>query len=216
MKDEARFKAFAKLCAHGSSQLSAYDTVWPERLKTAHLASRKANAHRYYKNPEVQDLIAIETTRLEKGLSKPVAKQMMKVAINREYVTGSLLEIVERCMQAVPVLDGNGKEVGVWKFESASAIRALELLGTDQGQFQKTHKMLHGRADPLEGSADELTQRIGILLNGMGQAPKLAVLQLVLNNLDAEDLSGLGYQRIPKIVDIVSETTIEITSGEAS
>ena len=40
-----------------------------------------------------------------------------------------ILEVKNRCMQANPVLDKEGNETGVWKFDSNGANKALDICG---------------------------------------------------------------------------------------
>lgn len=49
--------------------------------------------------------------------------------ITAERVLTGIMGVIERCEQAVPVLDEDGNETGEWKFESGSALRGYELLG---------------------------------------------------------------------------------------
>lgn len=63
-----------------------------------------------------------------------------RLDIGPDYILGSLRKIAERCMQAVPVeaWDHEAKQMvktGEWKFESAGANKALELLG--KSKFNK-------------------------------------------------------------------------------
>lgn len=88
-----------------------------------------------------------------KLLAKPDVKALVKekleareqkTIITAEYVLSNLKEVVERCMQRSPVMEfdrvakamvqkmaenDNGKEVGLFEFDSNGANRALELLG---------------------------------------------------------------------------------------
>ncbi len=46
-----------------------------------------------------------------------------------------LREVAERCLQAVPP-PARGKDAdGVWKFDAAGAVRALNLMGKELGMF---------------------------------------------------------------------------------
>ncbi len=64
-----------------------------------------------------------------------------RVGVDAEYVVRSLVEIVERSMQRVPVLTARGEQLvdeegrGVWRFDARSANKALELLGRHLGMF---------------------------------------------------------------------------------
>lgn len=54
----------------------------------------------------------------------------------RHYVLNSLREVAERARQAEPVRDGKGRKKGVFRFDGPTAVRALELLGKNEGLFR--------------------------------------------------------------------------------
>lgn len=64
-----------------------------------------------------------------------------RTLVTVDYVVSSLREVVERCLQKSPVTNAKGKQVqdeqgrDVWKFDSAGANRALELLGKHVNAF---------------------------------------------------------------------------------
>lgn len=72
-------------------------------------------------------------------------KAIDTVVVDKEWVIGRLARVVERCMQAAPVMDkkGNpvyveledGDEAPAFVFNSMGANRALELLGKEIGLF---------------------------------------------------------------------------------
>jgi phage terminase small subunit len=82
-------------------------------------------------------------------LTAPAAKA---AGLTKEYVLEGLKEVAERCRQGVPVMikDENGKMIqsGEWKFDSAGANRALELLGKHLAIF--TDKVEHSGGLTLE------------------------------------------------------------------
>lgn len=57
------------------------------------------------------------------------------LGVNAAYVLGSLKEVAERSMEAVPVCDSEGNETGVYRFNASGANKALELLGKHVGIF---------------------------------------------------------------------------------
>ena len=57
--------------------------------------------------------------------------------ITEEYLTKQFVAILERSMQAVPILDNKGNETGEWQFDGANANRAAENLGKHIGYFPK-------------------------------------------------------------------------------
>jgi hypothetical protein len=74
---------------------------------------------------------------------------IQKVAVDKDWIRDRLAQIVERCMQAEPVLDREGKPTGEFTFQAPAAIRALELLGKDQGMFVDRKEVLHGNIETL-------------------------------------------------------------------
>ena len=58
-----------------------------------------------------------------------------KEVATREWVIDKLVEVANRAMQAVQVLDADGAPTGEWKHDANAAIRALELLGKEAGMF---------------------------------------------------------------------------------
>lgn len=85
---------------------------------------------------------------------------IIKSGLDRQYVIGRLMTVVERCMQTEPVRDKKGNPVYVdtpdgamapaYTFDSAGATRALELLG-------KTLRMFDGKAPEDENALSTLT-----------------------------------------------------------
>lgn len=55
--------------------------------------------------------------------------------VTKSFVVANLKRVAERAMRAQPVLDAEGNETGEFKFDSAGANRALELLGKSLGIF---------------------------------------------------------------------------------
>lgn len=68
-------------------------------------------------------------------------EQLERLSISADYVILRLLETLERCMQAVPVMiwdpeRGCKVESGEYTFDSKGALRALELIGKYLGMFE--------------------------------------------------------------------------------
>jgi phage terminase small subunit len=68
-------------------------------------------------------------------IQRLIALRAEKVGIDAEWVLKNLVEVANRCMQGVPVLDKEGNPTGEWKFEPNAANRSLELLGKHIGMF---------------------------------------------------------------------------------
>ena len=103
-----------------------------EAAKRAGYSEKGASraAYRLLHEPAVQT--ALEAARA--GVSA-------RTGVDADYVVRSLVEIVERSMQRVPVLTARGEQMvdeegrGVWRFDARSANKALELLGRHLGMF---------------------------------------------------------------------------------
>ena len=81
-----------------------------------------------------------------------------KTQITQEWVLNRLLEISNKCVQAVPVmefdpvakemrqkkaLNDKGEEVGVFMFDSNGANKATELIGKHLGFFEKDNRQIN-------------------------------------------------------------------------
>ena len=64
----------------------------------------------------------------------------IEATVDRSYVIANLRENAARAMQAVPVLDRDGNETGVYKYQGSVANRSLELLGKSIGMFVDVHE----------------------------------------------------------------------------
>ncbi len=82
----------------------------------------------------------LKKPEIQNAISQAVNQRQRRTEIDADYVIGNLCEIVDRCMQAAPVIikgeqqtDENGR--GVWRFDARNAVKALELLGRHLGLF---------------------------------------------------------------------------------
>ena len=72
---------------------------------------------------------------VRKAVEEAQKARQERTNISADYVLNSLKEVAERCMQAEPVLDRDGKPTGIYRFDSAGVNRALELLGKHLKMF---------------------------------------------------------------------------------
>lgn len=87
-----------------------------------------------------------------------LAEREKRLELSADWVLMRLREVVERAMEAVPVLDRKGKPIeGQWTFDSAGANRALELIGKHLAMFggkgAKDPDAGHYRWSPMIGAA---------------------------------------------------------------
>lgn len=86
-----------------------------------------------------QKLVA--KSHIQEAIKAAQAQREKRTLVTVDYVVSSLREVAERCLQKSPVTNAKGKQVqdeqgrDVWKFDSAGANRALELLGKHVNAF---------------------------------------------------------------------------------
>lgn len=121
---------------------AAYQKLYPKA--NSNTASREAK--RILDRTKVQAYLA----KIEERAQAIVVK---KVAIDRAWVLDRLVEISDRCMQAVPMLDDDGKPTGMYTFQANGANRATELIGKEFGMFVDRKEV--GRPGDFDKRTDE-------------------------------------------------------------
>lgn len=82
-----------------------------------------------------QTHLVLKEPEVAAALKEALDARAARTEISADWVLKNLKEVAERCMDAVPVLDREGKETGEWKFEPSGANRSLELIGKHLGMF---------------------------------------------------------------------------------
>ena len=67
-------------------------------------------------------------------------KRSERVKYSQDELMRDVLEVKNRCMQANPVLDKEGNETGIWKFDSNGANKALDMLAKHVGFYETDNK----------------------------------------------------------------------------
>ena len=97
----------------------------------------------------------LTNVKVSEAIARAVEDRAQRTAMDQDWVLGCLREVVDRCMQAVPVCDRHGNPTGEFRFNAAGATRALEIIGkhfrmfSDKGEEQ-------GPRDVRELSIEEL------------------------------------------------------------
>ena len=130
-----------------------------QQLFADYYLANGCNATRAYKEAykssqrvaEVNGTKLLGHTRVAAYVEKRQAEIKEQTTVTQEFVVKSLKEVAKRCMQQEPVMefdneskslvqstaiDENGNEIGLYKFDSAGANKALELLGKTLGIFK--------------------------------------------------------------------------------
>ncbi len=80
-------------------------------------------------------------TNIQEEIQKRRDKRAEEVGVTAKQVLKDLIEIKDRCMENVPVLDKKGNPTGIYVFDSNGAIRSSELLGKSLGMFVDRKKI---------------------------------------------------------------------------
>ena len=113
-----KHELFAQGLAKGLSADAAYQAAGYKR--------DRGNAARLTANDSIQ-----------KRVAEIQGKAAEKAEVTKAWVMERLKETVERAMQAVPVLDCEGKPTGEYTYQGAVANKALELIGKELGMFAR-------------------------------------------------------------------------------
>lgn len=73
--------------------------------------------------------------KVYKAIAQAVEERAKRTAIDQDWVLDRLQEVVDRCMQAIPVCDRQGQPSGEWRFNAGGANRALEIIGKHLRMF---------------------------------------------------------------------------------
>lgn len=92
---------------------------------------------------------------------------ILKTGLDREWVISRLMKVVDRCMQAEPVMV-QGEPTGEYKFDSTGANNALKMLGDTMGLFKPAEKKPEDEYanlsdEDLRRIAHELASQTGLL-----------------------------------------------------
>lgn len=147
----ARHERFAQERASGKSIDDAY--------VAAGFKANRGNASRLNANEGVQHRIA-----------EILGNAAAKVEIDQAYVLSTIHSTVERCKQAVPVLDRRGEIVltetptgdlaPAYTFDAKSVLRGAELLGKHLGMFRERIEHTGKDGEPLALGDTDLARLI--------------------------------------------------------
>jgi hypothetical protein len=146
-------EAYARARAFGMSQSEAMSVISGGKTK------EKGTGSHWEKQPEIKN--RINTLR-----HQITERAVEKASVDRAWVLERLKKVAERCLQEEPVMV-RGEPTGEYKFDSAGANRALELLGKELGMFVERKQidlnpLGHKSDEELMMMAAELAQQIGM------------------------------------------------------
>jgi phage terminase small subunit len=97
------------------------------------------------KTANEQSVQLMKLPTIKRAIMEAIKERSDRVQLDADWVLARLKLISDRCCQEIPVLDSNGKPTGEFKFDSAGANRATELIGKHLAMF--TDKLEHTGAD---------------------------------------------------------------------
>lgn len=77
---------------------------------------------------------------IQEYICKLKNKRSERVRYSQDELMRDILEVKNRCMQANPVIDKEGNETGIWKFDSNGANKALDMLAKHVGFYETDNK----------------------------------------------------------------------------
>lgn len=97
---------------------------------------------------------------------------ILKSGLDREWVISRYMKVVDRCMQAEPVMDNKGNPTGEYRFDATGANTALRALGDTLGLFKPVEKKPED--DYAHLTDDDITRITAELASQLGLAETLA------------------------------------------
>jgi phage terminase small subunit len=90
------------------------------------------------------DRIAEQNLRklgIQAAIQEAKLKREQKTEISAEYVITTIRNTIERCSQAVPVLDKEGNPTGQYRFDAQAVLKGTELLGKHLSIFTERKQL---------------------------------------------------------------------------
>ncbi len=123
----ASHERFAQLIAEGIRATEAYAAIG----RTGSTQAASNLRRRPDVSARIEELMVQKAQIAERASEKALERAAEKQALSKEYVLTTLMEVVERSMQRVPVKGADGE----WRFDAQAATKALQLLGSHQGMW---------------------------------------------------------------------------------
>jgi hypothetical protein len=101
----------------------------------------------------VAELKTLVTARVVEQVAQAQSDVIERIAIDKAWVLGQLVENVETAKQAVPVTI-DGVQVGIYEQNLAAANKALELIGKELGMFVERKEVRTGNLDLTDEQLD--------------------------------------------------------------
>lgn len=115
---------------------------------------------------------------LSQAITRALAEREQRTQITQDYVLGSIVQTMERCKQAEPVLDRKGNQVSVenaegelvpaFTFNALAVLQGAKLLGEHLGTFKQRLELTGKDGKPIEISDAKAALLRGLVPNAAG------------------------------------------------
>lgn len=81
---------------------------------------------------------------IQEYIKELINNRNKRTQITQDEVVADIIKVKNRCMQSEPVLDKEGNETGIYKFDSTGANKALDMLMKHTGGYELDNKQANG------------------------------------------------------------------------
>jgi phage terminase small subunit len=129
------------------------------------LNATQAAARAGYSEHSAKDLGGqlLANPKVRAAIDAAKAGRVERTKIDADYVLAGIQRVTERCEQAEPVYDAEGRATGEYRFEAGNALRGYELLGKHLAMFKDRLEIsdLREKSEAeLEAEDQELAQQL--------------------------------------------------------
>jgi hypothetical protein len=185
--------------------LSWTDAVEKAGYTAANRNVLQSRAHKLKQTPAIQQRV----NELLEMKSVSMGKEAVASATEIDYLANGLWD---RFTQAAPVLGpfGSGKivcqcgeehETQVWKFDGKNALATLDLRAKLAGLYVKNINVRHGKLNEIEGTLDQIWERIVNMTEPLGREFKEWI------------IARWGYEVVPANLRIVEGTAADVAEA---
>lgn len=98
------------------------------------------------KSAQEQGSRLLSYAKVQDRIQELKKNRLDRLNISQDYVISTIVDTIERCKQAEPVMikdvDGSWVESGEYKFDANSVLKGAEMLGKHIGFFEKDNKQV--------------------------------------------------------------------------
>jgi hypothetical protein len=111
-----------------------------EAHRMAGYKASRSGACQLKQNLNISNRVAELLAEREAIHAQSTAKAIERVSLTKEWILAKLIDNAQRALQACPVTDREGNELGEYQYQGNVANRSLELLGKHLGMFIDKHE----------------------------------------------------------------------------